>query len=324
MTHRTLRSLRLVVGILLMLPMLGGLATAAEYPSHQVEIVVPFGPGSNTDRLTLALIPYLENELGQKVLPNYKSGGGGTIGTAWLARAKPDGYSLAMMPPGPILVKPRTSNLPYTVENFVPIAQIGVYYTAIVVPEKSKWKTIQEFIADAKQTPDKYTFATSGPFSLGHLTMTAIQQATGIRVKHVPFEGGGKVLLALLGEQVDLAVTEIRPEFGKDGKTRVLTIVTGTRLPEYPDVPIFKELGYDLVFDIWMALITPKGTPQTAIDKIESAIRKITALPEFQEAVKSRTGATVSFMGSRDLADKWKREFNLLTDVLKTLGVLKQ
>lgn len=297
---------------------------AADYPTRSVEIVVPFGPGSNTDRLLLALAPHLERELGQKVLPNYKSGGGGTIGTAWLARAKPDGYNLAIMPPGPILVKPRTSNLPYALRDFVPIAQVGVYYTAIVVPEKSKWKTVQEFIADAKANPGKYTFATSGPFSLGQLTMVAIAHATGIDVKHVPFEGGGKVLLAVLGGQVDLAVTEVRPDYGKDGKTRLLTVVTGARLPEQPDVPIFKELGYDLVFDIWMALIAPKGTPPAVIDRLEAAARKVTAAPDFQEAVKSQTGATVSFLGSKDLAAKWERETKLMGDVLKALGVLRQ
>lgn len=296
---------------------------ADEYPTRDVGIVVPFGPGSNTDRLTLTMIPYLEKELGRKVLPRYQSGGGGTIGTAWLARAKPDGYNMAMMPPGPILVKPRTTELPYSVKDFVPVAQVGVYYTAIVVQENSRWKTIQDFVADAKQHPDLYTFATSGPSSLGHLTMVAIQNAVDIKAKHVPFEGGGKVLLALLGGQVDVAVTEIRPEYGKEGKTRVLTIVTGKRLPEYPDVPIFKELGYDLVFDIWMALIAPRGTSPAAIGRVEGAVRKITAMPEFREAVKSRTGATVSFLGSRDLVTKWDREYELLTNVLKSLGVLK-
>lgn len=311
-----------VLGVLLTLPMFGGLANAGDYPTRLIEVVVPFGPGSNTDRLMLNMIPYLEKELGQKVLPNYKSGGGGTIGTAWLARATPDGYNLGLTPPGPIIVKPRTSNLPYTIKDFVPIAQVGAYYTAIVVPEKSKWKTIQDLITDARQDPDKYTFASSGPFSLGQLAMEAIKQATGIKIKHVPFEGGGKVLLALLGRQVDMAATEIRPDFGKDGKTRVLTIVTGARLPEYPDVPIFKELGHDLVFDIWMGLIAPKGTPQGVIDKVERAVKNITALPDFREAVKTRTGADVDFLGSKEWAAKWEREYKIMTSVLKNLGVL--
>lgn len=322
--HGILYLVGAVLGVLLTLPMFGGLATAGDYPTRPVEVVVPFGPGSNTDRLMLTMLPYLEKELGQKVLPNYKSGGGGTIGTAWLARANPDGYNLGITPPGPTLVKPHTSNLPYSIKDFVPIAQVAVYYTAIVVREKSKWNTIQDFIADARQNPDRYTFATSGPFSLGQLAMEAIKQSTGIKIKHVPFEGGGKVLLALLGEHVDLMVTEIRPEYGKDGKTRALTIVTANRLPEFPGVPIFKELGYDLVFDIWMGLIAPKGTPQSVIDKVERAVKNITALPDFREAVKTRTGADVDFLGSKEWAAKWERESRILTGVLKNLGVLKE
>lgn len=323
MSNRLSSLMALVVFILGPLSLCAGPVMAQEYPTRLVEMLVAFGPGSNTDRLALTIIPYLEKELGQKVLPNYKSGGGGTIGTTWLARAKPDGYNIGITPAAPIVVKPLASKISYSMKDFIPIAQIGVYYTAVIVPEKSPWKTMSDLIRDAKKEPDKYTYASSGPFSMGQLTMEAVKHATGINIKHVPFEGGGKVLLALLGEQVDCIVTELRPEYGKDGQTRVLTIVTGSRVSDSPGVPIFKELGYDLALDVWMALIAPKGTPESVTTKIEKAAKNFTSLPEFQEAVKSRTGVVVEFLGSRDLAAKWDRENKLMVTVLKNIGVLK-
>jgi tripartite-type tricarboxylate transporter receptor subunit TctC len=311
------------IGFLLLLSSSVAMA-ASDYPNRPIEIIPPFGPGSSTDRMTLAIMPFLEKELGQKILPSYRSGGGGTIGTSWLARAKPDGYNLLMAPTGVLIIKPLTSNLPYTLKDFVPIAQVGIYQTVLVVRENSPWKTIKDLLDDAKKNPDKFTFGSSGPFSMGHVAMEAVKQSVGIKMKHVPFEGAGKVMLALLGKQIDLAVTEIRPEFGKDGKTRVLAIVTDRRMPEYPDVPIFKDLGYDLVLDVWYCLVAPKGTPQEIIDKLEGALKKAGANPDFREAFLKTTGTPYVFIGSKEMAAKWDRELAFIQGVVKKLEIEKK
>ena len=181
----------LCIGFLLLLSSSAAMS-ASDYPNRPIEIIPPFGAGSSTDRMTLAIMPFLEKELGQKILPSYRSGGGGTIGTSWLARAKPDGYNLLMAPTGVLIIKPLTSNLPYTLKDFVPIAQVGIYQTVLVVRENSPWKTIKDLLEDAKKNPDKYTFGSSGPFSMGHIAMEAVKQSVGIKMKHVPFEGGGQ------------------------------------------------------------------------------------------------------------------------------------
>ena len=311
------------IGFLLLLSSSAAMA-ASDYPNRPIEIIPPFGPGSSTDRMTLAIMPFLEKELGQKILPSYRSGGGGTIGTSWLARAKPDGYNLLMAPTGVLIIKPLTSTLPYTLKDFVPIAQVGIYQTVLVVRENSPWKTIKDLLEDAKKNPDKYTFGTSGPFSMGHVAMEAVKQSVGIKMKHVPFEGAGKVMLALLGKQIDLAVTEIRPEFGKDGKTRVLAIVTDRRMPEHPDVPIFKDLGYDLVLDVWYCLVAPKGTPQEIIDKLEGALKKAAASPDFREAFLKTTGTPYVFIGAKEMMAKWDRELAFIQGVVKKLEIEKK
>jgi tripartite-type tricarboxylate transporter receptor subunit TctC len=297
---------------------------AAEYPEQPIEIIAPFGPGSSTDRMTLAIIPFMENELKQKVLPSYRSGGGGTIGTAWLSKAKPDGYNLAMEPDGPLLVKPLTSNLSYSLNDFVPIAQVGHYATVVVVREDSKWKTMKEFLEDAKQNFDKYTFGTSGPFSMGHVSMEAVKQAVGIQLRHVPFEGAGKVMLALYGNQVDIVVTEMRPEFGKDGKTRLLSSISEKRLPERPETPTFKELGYDLVMGVSYWLVAPKGTPQAIIDKLEGVLKKAADSVEFKEAFMKTTGAPMEFLTSKEVLQKWDRDMIVIQKVVKALNIEKK
>lgn len=314
-----------LLGVILLLLGFFELAAAEEYPTRMVEVVVPYGPGSNTDRVALTIIPYLEKELGQKVLPNYKGGGGGAIGTAWVARAKPDGYTLGLNALGTILCKPLTVKLPYSMESFAPIAQVGVWYNVILGRENSKWKTIKELIADAKQNSDKYTCGITGPFGVGHFALEAINEAARIKVKYVPFEGGaGGLFIAVVGGQVDVVSTELRYEYGKDGNTRVLTILSGARLPEYPDVPIFKEYGYNLVLDTWVGLVAPRGTPQTVIEKVERAVKKITTLPEFQRALKDRTGVTTAFLGGNDWRAKWEQDSNLITGLLKNLPVGKE
>lgn len=298
--------------------------SATEYPEQTIEIIAPFGAGSSTDRMTLAIIPFMEKELKQKVLPSYKSGGGGTIGTAWLSKAKPDGYNLAMEPNGPLLVKPLTSNLSYSLNDFVPIAQVGHYASVVVVRQDSKWKTMKEFLEDAKQNPDKFTFGTSGPFSMGHVSMEAVKQAVGLKLRHVPFEGAGKVMLALYGNQVNLVVTEMRPEFGKDGKTRLLSSISEKRLPESPETPTFKELGHDLVMGVSYWLVAPKGTPQAIIDKLEGVLKKASDSPEFRDGFLKTTGAPMDFLSSKDVLQKWDRESIVIKKVITALNIEKK
>lgn len=319
---KTVRSLFLV--FILMVLSIPGFVFAQKYPSRPIEIVVPFGAGSNTDRAIMPLLPFMEKELGVKVLPNYKAGGGATIGTAWAAKQKPDGYTLEIIPPAPLLVKPLTTNLPYSVNDFVPIAQVGTIPTYFVVRDNSPWKSMNDLIQDAKANPDKYTFATTGPFSIGHVAMEGIKLKTGIKVKHVPFEGTPKIVLALNGNQVDFAVNEIPAEFLKDGKIRLLATMTGTRLPEYPNVPTLKELGFDAFVHVWYCLVVPKGTPQPIIDKLEAVIKKASETKEVRDSYQKIMSLPMDFLGSKEMAAKWEQELVYIKEVVKALNLEKQ
>jgi tripartite-type tricarboxylate transporter receptor subunit TctC len=320
-----MRTVRFLFGVFILAgSLIPAIGFAQKYPTQIIEIVVPFGAGSNTDRAMMPLLPFMEKELGVKVLPNYKAGGGATIGTAWVAKQKPDGYTLEIIPPAPLLVKPLTTNLPYTVNDFVPIAQIGTIPTYFVVRDNSRWKSMNDLIQDAKQNPDKYTFATTGPFSIGHVATEGIKLKTGIKVKHVPFEGTPKIVMALNGGQVDFAVNEIPAEFLKDGKIRLLATMTDDRLTEYPNVPTLKELGYDTFVHVWYCLVAPKGTPQPIIDKLEAVIKKASETKEVRDSYQKIMSQPMGFLGSKEMATKWEQELVYIREVVKALNLEKK
>jgi tripartite-type tricarboxylate transporter receptor subunit TctC len=292
------------------------------FPIRPLSVMVPFPPGSNVAQMAAVLAPYMENELGQKVTVTPKPGGGGTAGITWLTQAVPDGYNLGYTPPRPITVSPLVSKQSYTRNDLIPVAQVGVFYTALVVPENSKWKTVREFLEDARKNPNGFSYGTGGQYSLAHLAMEAFTQAAGVQTKHIAFAASPEAVKGMLAGKVDLSMTDLRSEFGKDGKTRVLAIATGARLQEWPEVPTLKELGFDLTFDVWQGLIAPKNTPPAVVMTLEKAVQKITTLPAFREEVKAKTGAEVAFLGSREWSAKWDREEELFHKVLHKLGAL--
>lgn len=301
----------------------GPAVAQADFPSKRIEIIVPFGPGSNVERLLKTTIPYLQRELGTDILISSIPGDGGSKGIAELAKTERGGYLLGFTPPRPLLINPKVVKTSYVLGDLIPVAQVGVFYTALVVPAGSKWRTAQEFIDDARRNPGPFTYATGGELSLAHLAMEALSQISGMKIKHAPFDNGPAAVKGVIEGKADVAMTDVQAQFGKDGKTRILAIATETRLPEWPEVPTFKELGYDVVFDVWQGIVARKGTPAEVVAKLESAMKKVAEMPGYREAVSSGTGATVTFLGSKDWAAKWATEDKTFESVLSRLAVRK-
>ncbi len=297
---------------------------SADFPTRAVEVVVPFGAGSIVDRILLTMIPYLEKDLGQKVLPNYKSGAGGSIGAAWLAQAQPTGYDIGIMANGPILIRPVTSNLTYSLKDFVPIAQVGTNKTYFWVRSDSRWKTAKDLFEDAKQNPDRYTFGTAGAYSAGHMRMETLKLKMPYKLKHVPFESSHKAYLALLGSQIDFVVTELPSELLKDGKVVPIVTFSERRTVEFPNVPTFKELGYDVQGDVLYCFVAPKGTPPAVIERLEAAFQRTTTNPDFARSFLQNIGVPVEYLGSRDLAQKLDKEYATMKEVAANLNLKKE
>jgi tripartite-type tricarboxylate transporter receptor subunit TctC len=299
---------------------IAGLSVAAtpsqadDFPTKPIQINVPFGANSSTNVATQALIPFYQEELGVSLVPNYTSGGGGTIGTAWMVSQRPDGYVLGMVPAGPVLPKPILQDLPYDVGDLAPVGHVGTFFTALVVPKDSPWQTFDDFLEAAKASDGSITYATSGENSVAHLTMKGISDQAGFKIRHVPMGGSGNVIAALHGKQVQLAGTEVRGDLGADGKTRLLVVDNAERLEKFPDVPTFSEVGFSGLSP-WYAVYAPVGVPEERMETLENALEKVVKNPEFQERMGA-IGVSVQWMSREDTQARVDREFEMYSKLL--------
>lgn len=289
-------------------------ASADNYPSKPIQINVPFGANSSTNVAAQALIPFYQEELGGSIVPNYNSGGGGTIGTAWMASQEPDGYVLGLIPTGPVLPKPILQEVPYDRNDLAPVGHVGTFYTALVVPTDSPFQSFEDVLAAANDKDGALTYATSGTNSVAHLTMVGIAKKDGFEFRHIPMNGSGNVIAAVHGKQVDVAGTEIRGDLGRDGKTRLLAVDNSTRLERFPDVPTFQELGYSGLSP-WYAVYAPVGVPEERMQKLESALEKVVTNPEFQEKMET-IGVSVQWMSREDTQARVDREYEMYSELL--------
>ncbi|HEY9572694.1 MAG TPA: tripartite tricarboxylate transporter substrate binding protein [Pusillimonas sp.] len=254
-------------------------AAQAAWPDKTVTMVVPFPPGGSTDLIGRLLASRLEAQLGQTFVIDNKAGATGTIGAAHVARAKPDGYTLLVASLGPYVIAPHLfSKVPYDALKDFDYVTVAVQApNVLVVPESSKHKSVADVIAFEKANPAVMTFASSGSGSSDHLTAELFWRQTGTSGIHVPYKGGGPVLAALLGAQVDASFMNINtaiPQI-KSGKLKALAITSAKRSPLLPEVPTLQESGIkDANVYSWQAIAAPKGLPADVKSKLHDALVK--------------------------------------------------
>lgn len=284
------------------------LSPAQDYPTKPVTMIAPFPPGGVADIVGRPLAASMEKSLGRPVLVVNRSGAGGAVGTTAVAKAAPDGYtilmslsSISIFPVSdPINGKPA----PYTLADFAPIALVTSDPTVLVVAADGPYKTIQEFIASARAYPGQMNYSSSGVYGTLHVAMEMFANAAGIKLFHVPYQGGGPAVAALLGGQVHAlasgpaaAVAQI-----KGGKMRALAGWGDKRLPMMPDLPTFKELGYkDVEFYIWSGVFAPAATPAPVIAKLRAAVRAAVNDPQFKGAME-KVSTPISYLDAPEFA----------------------
>ncbi len=260
-------------------------ADAPAWPNKRIRIVVPFPPGGSVDNTARQLAPKLQAALGQAVVIDNRGGAGGSVGSAEVARAAPDGYTLLMVfdsfatyP----LVYPKLS---FDVEkDLVPITRIVSNPMVAVVHPSVPAQTIGEFVSLLKAQPDRYNFASVGPGSSNHLTGELFKAVSGTSITHVPYRGGGPAQQDLLGGQVEVMFLSgsLALPHVKGGKLHPLAQTAATRSPQFPDTPTLAESGFaGFDVDSWNGLMAPAGTPRTVIDRLQSEIEKIVREPTF-------------------------------------------
>ena len=270
---------RLLTSVLLSLATLAasGTAAAEAWPAKPVTLLVPFPPGGSSDWIARLLGTQLQAKLGGSFVVDNRGGAGGTIGTAAVKRAAPDGYTVLVTSLGPLVIGPHLlKNIGYDPTRDLDYISVAVQApNVLVVPAASPHKTMADVLAFLKANPEKMSFASSGNGSSDHITAELFWQQTGTSGLHIPYKGGGPVMTDLLGNQVDASFMNINTALPqvKAGKLRALVVTAARRSPVLPDVPTTDELGVKgLQVYSWQAVAAPKGLPADVKAKLHAGI----------------------------------------------------
>jgi tripartite-type tricarboxylate transporter receptor subunit TctC len=265
-------------------------AQAQDYPSKPIVMIVSFSAGGNNDLRARQLGVPVGATLGQTIVVDNKPGASGNIGHDFIARAKPDGYTLGIGAMGPLTVNPALfPKMTFDpAKDFVPVVLIEKAPLVLVTRADKPFKSFKDAVAAAKAKPKALVVGNAGTGGAHHLSAELFEDAAGIEVLHVPYKGGGPAATALLSGEIDLMFEQTYAALPsiQAGKIRALAVTSDKRLPSLPDVPTMAELGYPQVtVSNWLGVIAPKGTPPEVVKKINDAFNKALALPDMREKI---------------------------------------
>jgi tripartite-type tricarboxylate transporter receptor subunit TctC len=296
------------------------------YPTHAITVINPFPPGGASDVVTRPLVAVLEPILKQPVVIETKAGAAGQVGAQVAAHAKPDGYTLLThitSISGFAEVDRLFGRTPkFTNADFIPIARVVADPCLLLVNDKQPYKTLQEFIADAKKRPNEIIFSSSGLYGALHIPMALFMKAAGdLKLRHLPTNGGGPALTALLGNNSQVLVSSVSAAMSqiKAGKVRPLALFGGTRSKSLPDLPTMKESGFDIEYYLWVGMFAPKGTPGNVITTLREAINKGAHGEQFKTAL-SNLGLELAYMDQPEFAKFWAEDASRIEAAVRQIG----
>ncbi len=265
-----------------------GWSQSQSYPTRQLTYLIPFDPGGQSDVEARRQQPHLSRILGQQVLIDYKVGGGGALGWRELVKSKPDGYLFCGFNIPHTILQPLQQEVGYKTEQLVPVALFQRTPIGLAVPANSPYQTLKEFIEAAKKDPGKLSVGGSSFFSGTHFATLLFDKLAGIKLSYVPFTGSAPQVTALLGGHTDAGMTFSNDLVRFKDKLRILAMATDERFEDFPDVPTFKELGFDVVEAVDRGVIVPPKTPPEIVAKLEAAFLEIAKNPEIQAQMKEQ------------------------------------
>jgi tripartite-type tricarboxylate transporter receptor subunit TctC len=295
------------------------------YPSRPVTVVNPFPPGGAVDVVGRPFAAVMEPLLKQPVLIETKAGAAGAVGAQFVANAKPDGYTLlahiVSISGFPEVDKLFGREPKFTRADFIPIARLTEGPMVLVVNDKQPYKNLKELVADAKKRPNGIIFSSSGLYGALHLPTALFMKATGVQMRHLPTNGGGPALTAILGNNSQVLVSSIAAASThmKAGKLRALASFGAKRAASAPDVPTLKELGYDVEFSLWVGLFAPKGTPEPVVNRLRAEAKKAVAADQFKTAIKN-IGDEVAYLDRSAFAKFWDADAKRVEAAVKSIG----
>ncbi len=296
------------------------------YPSHTITVVSPFPPGGVSDTITRPLDAALEAVFKQPVVLENKAGAAGAVGAQFVATAKPDGYTLLthiVSISGFAAVDKLFGRAPkFTNADFIPLARIVADPIVLIANKDLPYKSVKDLVADAKANPDKLIYSSSGLYGASHIPTVLFAKAAGdLKMRHLPTNGGGPAVTAVLGGNVNffMSPTSIALPHIRAGKVNALAVSSAKRTKSLPDVPTFKEQGYDLEYYFWVGIFAPKGTPAPIITTLRDGLNKAAHSKQFLDTLDN-LGQELAYMDQPEFTTFWASDAKRQEDAIIAIG----
>ena len=299
---------RILVLLALALACAAAPAQDVKWPTKPVRFIVPFPPGGSVDPLARLMGARLSSALGQQFIVDNRSGGSGSIGTGLAAKAPPDGYTFVFVFDTHAVNPSLIPNLPYdTQKDLAPVMLIGTAPMAVVTHPARPYQNFGDLIKAAKAKPAALSYGTIGAGSLGHLTMTLLEQAGGFKLVHVPYKGGGPLTVDAIGGQIDCGIASVAvlTQHVRAGKLRAIAVTGDKRTHTMPDVPALSEQGFSGFSALaWWGVLGPAGMPQPIVGKFHAEMARILNQPDMRTQLGDQLGMDL-VVSSPEALQKW-------------------
>ncbi len=300
-------------------------AHAQDFPNRPIRIIVPFGPGSGVDVGARLMSTPLSKLLGQPVIVENRPGAGAAIGTALVANAAPDGYTILAANPTLTSV-PAFSKAPgYSLDGLTGVSNFSDLPAVMVTAPASGYKTLKQFVDAAKANPGKLTFASAGVGTITYLASEKLHVAAGIKLLHVPYKSTSDSFADVMAGRVDYIYTQLSSALGQIRAGKLVALAISQHSAAVPDVPTLAELGYPAAgFSVWVGFLAPAKTPRDVIARLYDAIQKVRDTDEFKQQVASQMGGSVVATTPEKFTADLKKELADNEELVKKLGIAKE
>jgi tripartite-type tricarboxylate transporter receptor subunit TctC len=315
----------MLTGFLCALLCAAALAQAEGYPNRPIRLVVPYGPGGVSDITGRIVAQKMTEVLGQSVVVENRAGAGGMLGTAYVAKAEPDGYTIVLSSLSAYAIGPRLVKAPLydPVRDFTPIAPVALSPTILTVNNALPVNTLKELVAHAKANPGKLTYGSSGIGSVAHISAEVLRASTGVELVHVPYKSAAQAYPDMISGSVSMIFDALPSAIQhiKAGKVRPIAVMSERRATLVPDVPTFAEAGYpEATLRLWVGLHGPAKLPAPIVQKLSDTAQKVVAAPDVRERFTA-VGADGYFVSPREFSEMVRGDVERLGKMMAAAGI---